>query len=164
MSGASRREGRIAAAVPMRRSTAVPGSGKMLRVTAPEVDYPAQPATVLAAFQAGGTAAAAEALPPIAYRPEPIPPRRSLPPAAEIRVFRRDRWTCRYCGRRTVFLPVMALLGQRFPDQCPYHPHWKAGLTHPACTSRCSGRRPASPTACDPGAPSSAGVPAPSGV
>ena len=26
----------------------------------------------------------------------------------------------------------MALLGQLFPEQFPYHPHWKAGLIYPA--------------------------------
>jgi 5-methylcytosine-specific restriction endonuclease McrA len=107
----------------------------MRRVSDHDIDYPARLAAVVAAFQSGGTAAALEALQPIAYHPEPVTRRRSIPPAREVEVFRRDAWTCRYCGQPTVFLPVMAFLGHLFPDQFPYDPHWKAGVTHPAVSA-----------------------------
>jgi hypothetical protein len=29
----------------------------------------------------------------------------------------------------------MALLGHLFPDQFPYDPHWRAGVTHPAVSA-----------------------------
>ena len=107
----------------------------MRRVSDHDIDYPARLAAVVAAFQSGGTAAALEALQPIAYHPEPVTRRRSIPPAREVEVFRRDAWTCRYCGQPTVFLPVMAFLGHLFPDQFPYDPHWRAGVTHPAVSA-----------------------------
>jgi 5-methylcytosine-specific restriction endonuclease McrA len=55
-----------------------------------------------------------------------------------ISIFRRDGWACRYCGKQTIFYPVMPLLGIMFPVQFPYHTNWKAGQTHPAvaaCTA-----------------------------
>lgn len=32
----------------------------------------------------------------------------------------------------------MALLGILYPESFPYHPNWKAGLTHPAAITRSS--------------------------
>jgi len=54
----------------------------------------------------------------------------------QIEVFRRDGWTCRYCGGQTIFTPAMALLGELFPDHFPYVATWKGGATHPAVTAR----------------------------
>jgi hypothetical protein len=49
-----------------------------------------------------------------------------------LEAFRRDGWICRYCGGKTVFFPVMAVLGRLFPQEFPYDSHWGAGSTHPA--------------------------------
>jgi HNH endonuclease len=54
-----------------------------------------------------------------------------------VRVYRRDHWTCRYCGKQTIFYPVMPLLGVIFPEHFPFHSNWKAGQTHPA-VANCS--------------------------
>jgi hypothetical protein len=47
-------------------------------------------------------------------------------------VFRRDCWTCRYCGGQTVAPPVLRVLSHMYPDRFPFHPNWKAGRVHPA--------------------------------
>lgn len=46
------------------------------------------------------------------------------------RIFERDRYTCRYCGRRTIDLAVLKELSRAFPDLFPYHPHWKFDDSH----------------------------------
>ncbi|MDP8908131.1 MAG: HNH endonuclease [Chloroflexota bacterium] len=51
--------------------------------------------------------------------------------ATSLTVFRRDRWTCRYCGGRTIAPPVLRALSSLYPDEFPYHPNWKAGQVHP---------------------------------
>ncbi len=106
----------------------------MSLVIDPREGYPRHLARVLAALETDRPDAAAAVLGPLAYQPEPDPPHRSVPRSLAFEVFERDRWTCRYCGRETVFIPVMALLGRLFPQLFPYHPdwNWKASLTHPA--------------------------------
>lgn len=68
----------------------------------------------------------------IAYARAPVSKRPPMPRPLLVMVYRRDGWTCRYCGQPTIFYPVMPLLGRIFPEQFPYHPNWKAGQTHPA--------------------------------
>lgn len=74
----------------------------------------------------------------IAYPRRAVSKRPTIPPRLKVRVYRRDCWTCRYCGRRTIFYPVMPLLGIIFPDQFPFNTNWKAGQTHPAVAD-CTG-------------------------
>lgn len=83
-----------------------------------------------------GREAALRELAPIAYPPREVPRRPSLSPSGRLAIYRRDGWLCRYCGARTIFTPVMALLGLLFPDDFPYHPNWKNGMTHPAIIAR----------------------------
>jgi 5-methylcytosine-specific restriction endonuclease McrA len=45
-------------------------------------------------------------------------------------IFDRDRYVCRYCGRRTIDLDVLKALSRAFPDVLPYHPHWKFDASH----------------------------------
>lgn len=47
-------------------------------------------------------------------------------------VFDRDRYTCRYCGRRTVLPGVLRLLSGRYPAWFPYNRNWKTTDSHPA--------------------------------
>jgi hypothetical protein len=68
----------------------------------------------------------------IAYARREVSKRPAIPRPAMIRVFRRDCWTCRYCGKRTIFYPVMPLLGVIFREQFPFHTYFKKGQTHPA--------------------------------
>ncbi len=65
--------------------------------------------------------------------PEPVPnPRLHLSPRVRLRIYRRDGFLCRYCGRRTLFEPTLRLLSTLAPDDFPYHPNWKRGSVHPA--------------------------------
>ena len=45
-------------------------------------------------------------------------------------VYRRDRFTCVYCARRTVVLPVLGLISDCLPAQFSWHPNWKRDVTH----------------------------------
>lgn len=47
-----------------------------------------------------------------------------------MRVLLRDRFTCRYCGRQTILLPVLSLISSRLPQIVPCHPNWKMAETH----------------------------------
>jgi len=58
--------------------------------------------------------------------------RRSPTTQARVAIHRRDCWTCRYCGGRTVAPPVLRFLSEVYPDDFPYHPNWRAGRVHPA--------------------------------
>lgn len=60
----------------------------------------------------------------------PVPGKRYVPPRLQVRVFRRDRFICRYCERRTVFLPALLLLSLRYPDVFRAHSNWKLSETH----------------------------------
>ena len=42
----------------------------------------------------------------------------------------RDGFTCAYCGRQTIPLPIMRLISVRFGDTFGYHLNWKAEVTH----------------------------------
>lgn len=55
---------------------------------------------------------------------------RSVPIPIQLEVFRRDHFTCRYCGRRTVLPPVLRLLSIAFGSVFPYHPHGKMSECH----------------------------------
>lgn len=55
------------------------------------------------------------------------------PPIAVIAaVYARDCFTCNYCGRSTIPTGVLRLVSRCFPEQFPYHPHWKRSATHKA--------------------------------
>jgi hypothetical protein len=81
---------------------------------------------------AADVSAAEGALSAIEHRILDIEPRRGVPFAETVAVFKRDCWTCRYCGGRTIAPPVLRLLSRMYPDRFPYHPNWKAGQVHPA--------------------------------
>jgi 5-methylcytosine-specific restriction endonuclease McrA len=49
---------------------------------------------------------------------------------AQAAMFIRDRFTCRYCGKRTIFTPMLRILSRLYPDALPYHPNWKFGAGH----------------------------------
>jgi 5-methylcytosine-specific restriction endonuclease McrA len=102
----------------------------------PADDYPAVIGEVIDAVLAGGEGAGKEALERIAYRRRELPRRPALGRALLGRVFRRDHFTCRYCGAELIPTPIMQLVAELYPDQFPYHPNWKGGETHPAILSR----------------------------
>jgi 5-methylcytosine-specific restriction endonuclease McrA len=101
-------------------------------------DYPEIIAAIVAQLVNGNRAGAERGMTEIAYARRTLSRRPAIQRPLMIRVFRRDCWTCRYCGRPTIFYPVMPLLGVIFPEHFPYHSNWKAGQTHPAvvaCTA-----------------------------
>ena len=58
--------------------------------------------------------------------------RRNVAKSVYLGTYFRDSFTCRYCGRYTVFLQVMTSLSKLFPAEFPTHPNWKLGECHPA--------------------------------
>jgi 5-methylcytosine-specific restriction endonuclease McrA len=48
----------------------------------------------------------------------------------KLAVFREDRWTCRFCGRKTIDVRVLRQLSKALPDAFPFHPNWKFGESH----------------------------------
>jgi 5-methylcytosine-specific restriction endonuclease McrA len=84
------------------------------------------------ALLAHDRAGAEEQMTEIAYPRAQVTKRPSIPRSVMVKVYQRDCWTCRYCGLRTIFYPVMPLLGLIFPEQFPYHSNWKAEQAHPA--------------------------------
>jgi 5-methylcytosine-specific restriction endonuclease McrA len=61
-----------------------------------------------------------------------LPRRASVPLGTTFEIFRRDSWTCRYCGGKTIPIAVLRLLSSLYPEEFPHHPNWKAGQVHPA--------------------------------
>lgn len=55
-----------------------------------------------------------------------------IPETRYIAVYNRDAWTCRYCGVRTIFLPVLNLISEIFPKVFLYDPHWASERTDAA--------------------------------
>jgi hypothetical protein len=54
----------------------------------------------------------------------------------------RDKWTCRYCGTRTISLPVLNSIADLFPTVFQFDPRWKSDKTDvafaPAGTAFCA--------------------------
>src|SRR5688572_2136810 len=61
----------------------------------------------------------------------PAPASRRASLSYAVRLFTRDVYVDPYTGDRLVVPGVLRLLSALFPDEIPYHPNWKAGLTHP---------------------------------
>lgn len=63
------------------------------------------------------------------------PPNSRIPGAVsdtlKLAVWRRDSFTCRYCGKATLFVPVLHVLSRLFPTHFPDHPNWKMDVCHP---------------------------------
>lgn len=64
--------------------------------------------------------------------PAPAPERSAVPFAVQLRVFERDRFHCRYCGTKTIFVPALRLISVAFPREFPFDPHWRVTKTHRA--------------------------------
>ena len=65
------------------------------------------------------------------FAPEPIT-RRQYGPLESTRIFLRDGFLDRYTGERLIYPPVLRVLSFVLPAEFPFHPAWKADLTHPA--------------------------------
>lgn len=51
-------------------------------------------------------------------------------------IYRRDHFTCRYCGGLLIPKPIKELIGGLYLDLFPFHRNWRGGETHPAILSR----------------------------
>lgn len=57
----------------------------------------------------------------------------AIPPALRAQTYQRDRWQCRYCGRRVVVPGVLQVVGAICPLEFPFPSHnMPGGRTHPA--------------------------------
>ena len=50
---------------------------------------------------------------------------RSPPTQTIATVYVRDRFTCRYCARRTLPTQTLRLISAAFPHEFPFHPNWR---------------------------------------
>src|SRR5439155_26423023 len=80
----------------------------------------------------GDATATADLLGKIGQGVSEVERRASVPLSTTVRIYRRDSWSCRYCGARTIPIPVLRVLSALYPDEFPHHPNWKAGKYHPA--------------------------------
>jgi len=88
--------------------------------------------TVVAALVNDDATTARAHMDVIAFHRQEATLRRASSPQALAEAYDRDRYQCRYCGRKTVLIEVMRLLSELFPEQFPYHRNWKASQTHQA--------------------------------
>jgi 5-methylcytosine-specific restriction endonuclease McrA len=85
----------------------------------------------VAELLAGSRSNADSILSEVAVRGPERVSRKGVAQATQLRVFRRDSFTCRYCRQRTLFLPTVRLLSEGFPQHLPVDPAWKLDHTHP---------------------------------
>jgi len=103
----------------------------------PQTDeYPDELERVIELLLTDGREAASGALAAIAQPRRAVAVRADPSESVVAAVYRRDRFRCRYCDARLIPTPIMRLLADVFPDDFPYHLHWKGGETHPAFSSR----------------------------
>jgi 5-methylcytosine-specific restriction endonuclease McrA len=57
--------------------------------------------------------------------------RRPFTPETTVAVWRRDQFSCRYCGQSVIPPPVLRATSLVWPDAIPYHPNWRTDVTHP---------------------------------
>src|SRR5207302_10304834 len=56
---------------------------------------------------------------------------RSVSQTTQLQVFKRDGFTCRYCSKRVLFVPVLRVLSILYPRALPYHTNWRWTECHP---------------------------------
>ena len=57
--------------------------------------------------------------------------RQTIPKRVQLQVWKRDNWSCRYCGTPVFFTPTLKLLNRLSPNHGYYHPNGKAGKLLP---------------------------------
>lgn len=53
--------------------------------------------------------------------------RKSIPKEVQLRVWKKDKWTCQYCGEQVFFTPTLKLLEKMSPGHGYYHKNGKVG-------------------------------------
>jgi hypothetical protein len=79
----------------------------------------------------GNQTEATSALQMIGHEPGSDRTSRSIPKHVEVGIYLRDRFLCRYCGKRVIFGPLLRLVSDLQPDLFPWHRNWMRGRTHP---------------------------------
>ncbi len=87
--------------------------------------------TALGHCAAGDASSARAAADALSARQPPLTPRAEVPAASKFAIYRRDQFTCRYCGERTIIEPALRYLSATCPDLMPYDPYWRRNATHP---------------------------------
>lgn len=80
-------------------------------------------------YDEGGKRILVESRPPKTID-EGVRAKRSVSIEDEVRMFRRDKFVCRYCGRRTIFVPTLRALSLLYPGALPYQGHWEREACH----------------------------------
>lgn len=111
---------------------AAPGAGAPRSASPSSQRFAGAIGELVAATLADDAALTGDILATIGQRRIEIERRRAVPTVVKVAIHRRDSWTCRYCGGRTVAPPVLRFLSELYPDDFPYHPNWRAGQVHPA--------------------------------
>jgi 5-methylcytosine-specific restriction endonuclease McrA len=57
--------------------------------------------------------------------------RKSIPKETQLLIWKRDNWTCRYCGEPVFFAPALKLLDKLNPNHGYYHKNGKSGSILP---------------------------------
>jgi 5-methylcytosine-specific restriction endonuclease McrA len=58
------------------------------------------------------------------WRPE-------IPKQRQVEVLRRDHFSCRYCGGRTIPTPMLRAASLVWPLELPFNVNWRTDATHP---------------------------------
>ena len=69
----------------------------------------------------------------LSFLPQEVTPtedRKTMDRRTQVKVFTRDHYVCRYCGRYTVCPPALRFIRHAFPRLFPYHPRWRSKDTH----------------------------------
>lgn len=69
-------------------------------------------------------------------QPKPSVGRRSFNPKHSATTFLRDEFRCRYCDGEIIPKPIAVLLHELYPQELPFHPHYKTGCMHPLFWTR----------------------------
>lgn len=87
--------------------------------------------TALEAFAGSDRATADKAVAALAVQLRPAEPSPAISVLLQASVFARDGYCCRYCGARTVPVPVLRAVSLLWPKQVPWQRNWRTDATHP---------------------------------
>jgi hypothetical protein len=73
---------------------------------------------------------------PLKVELPPLVPRTAIAISDSVAVFRRDRFTCQYCGSAVVPTCVLRAASLLWPDLIPYNANWRGDVTHPIYIAR----------------------------
>jgi hypothetical protein len=87
-------------------------------------------ARVANAFVAGRAKEAAKLMDSIRFEPPQAEATPDLRTPQKARVFKRDRFSCRYCGTPTIPPIILRVFSALYPVEFPFDPHWNTRVSH----------------------------------